>query len=239
MFRLVVDIDLSDIDSHYWEKLQWHAPCRIWRLSINGESTIFRFQSWVLYFPIGCRHPYINYWQPCVAKTTATYSLPHPENECQQSVNSFCCCIFCNQGIALISGFITELLTAVIDQNTTYQRYNTDTKLINIASCKACKNISLVVENAILIRYYSHTPKARALMESMDGSAGRPAANPPNSDRLGVYHWTVPELMARVYWQPGPPSWQRFRFDLDPDPPKPTRTDANTNSGCLHTVIIS
>jgi len=28
----------------------------------------------------------------------------------------------------------------------------------------------------------------------MDGPAGQPADNPPNSDGLGVYHRTVPEL---------------------------------------------
>jgi len=47
--------------------------------------------------------------------------------------------------------------------------YNTDSKLIDIASFKALKNIFLVGENMILIRYYSPTPKTRALIESMDG----------------------------------------------------------------------
>jgi len=60
------------------------------------------------------------------------------------------------------------------------------------------QNISLVVENAILIRYYSYTPKARALIESIDGPAGRPADNTPNSDVLGVYHQMVPELTVWV-----------------------------------------
>jgi len=60
-------------------------------------------------------------------------------------------------------------------------------KLLDIGSGNACKIISLVVENAILISYYSHTPKTRALIESMDGPSGRPADNPPNSERLGVY----------------------------------------------------
>jgi len=47
-----------------------------------------------------------------------------------------------------------ESLTDLICKDVLYQRYNTDFKIIDIASCKACKNISLVVENAILIRYY-------------------------------------------------------------------------------------
>jgi len=96
--------------------------------------------------------------------------------------------------------FITELLTAVIDINTMYQRYNTNSKWIDIASCNACKNISLVVENTILIIYYSHAPKAISLIESIDG----PADNTPNSDGLGVDHRSVPELTVPVYWQHGP-----------------------------------
>ena len=71
-----------------------------------------------MYVPIGCRHPFIKYWQPLLAETTKTCSLPHPENERQQSVNSFSCCIFGNQGIALIFAFIKELLTALIGKNT-------------------------------------------------------------------------------------------------------------------------
>jgi len=71
----------------------------------------------------------------------------------KMSVNRFSCCIFGNQGIVLIFAFIPELLTAVIGKYTMYQRLNTDCKLIDIASCKASKNISLVdVENVSLIR---------------------------------------------------------------------------------------
>jgi len=90
------------------------------------------------------------------------------------------------------------------------------------------QNISLVVENAILIRYYSYTPKARALIECIDGPAGRTADNTPNSDVLGVYHQTVPELTVWVWWQPGPPIWQRFRLDPDTDPKWRSQTIANT-----------
>jgi len=52
----------------------------------------------------------------------------------------------------------------------------------------------------------------------MDGPAGRASDNPPNSDGLGVYHRTVPELTVSVYWQPGPPIWQRFSSGPHPDP---------------------
>jgi hypothetical protein len=96
----------------------------------------------------------MEYWQPLLAKTTAKRSLPQPENVHQRSINSFSCCIFGNQVIALISGLITESLTAIIGQNTIYQRQNNYSKLIYIASCNAYENMTLVVENAILRRYY-------------------------------------------------------------------------------------
>jgi len=117
MFQLVADIDLSDIGCLHWEKQQQHARCRIMRMSVNGVSPIFSVAFWVIYVPIGCRHPFIEYWQPLQAKTTATCSLPHPENQRQRNVNSFSCCIFDNQGITLIFALITELLTALIGKH--------------------------------------------------------------------------------------------------------------------------
>jgi len=118
---MVADIHLSDIGSLYWEKQQWHAPCRILRMSVNGASTIFSLTSWLIYIPIGCRHPFINYWQPLLAKTTAKYSLPHRQNECQPSATSFSCCIFGYQVIVQIFAFITEILTTMIGKKTLYQ----------------------------------------------------------------------------------------------------------------------
>jgi hypothetical protein len=41
-----------------------------------------------------------------------------------------------------------------------------------IASCNAWKDILLVVENMILIRYYQQTSKTKALYKSIDGLAG-------------------------------------------------------------------
>jgi len=154
MFRLVADIHSSNIGSLYWQKQQRHAPCGILKMSGNGASTIFSFASWVSYVPIGCRYPFMRYWQPSLAKTTATCSLRHPENERQRSVNSFRTCLFRNQGIARIFACITVLLTALLGKNTIYRRWNTDTKLIDIANCATSKNTLLVAENAILIGYY-------------------------------------------------------------------------------------
>jgi hypothetical protein len=89
-------------------------------MSINGASAIFSFTSWLIYVPNGSSHPLIRYWKHLLAKTTATYSLPHPENERQWSVNSFSCCKFGNQGIAWIFAFISELLTALLGNKTIY-----------------------------------------------------------------------------------------------------------------------
>ena len=69
----------------------------------------------------------------------------------------------------------------------------------------------------------------------MDGPAGRPADNPPNSDRLGVYHRTVPESTVSVYLPPGPPISQRLGLDPDPDPKRRSWTVANTS---LHDILI-
>jgi len=154
MFRLVVDIHLSDIGCPYWERLQQHAPCCILRMSINGVSSIFSFASWVIYVLIGWRHPFIKYCLPLLARTTATCSLPHPGNERQRRVNSFSSCIFVHQGIAQIIAYITDLPTTLTGKSTIYQRYNSDSKSIDIASCKACTNILLIVEYTISIRYY-------------------------------------------------------------------------------------
>jgi len=154
MFRLVAEIHLWDIGSLYWQKQQRHAPCSILKMSVNGASTIFGVASCVSYVPIGCRPPFMRYWQPLQAKTTATCCLQHPENERHRSVNSFRTCIFRNWGIARIFVCITVLLTALPGKTTIYRRWNTDTKFIDIANCSPSKSTLLVAENAILIRYY-------------------------------------------------------------------------------------
>jgi hypothetical protein len=46
-----------------------------------------------------------------------------------------------NRGIAWNFTFILELSTALIGKNSTHERCNTDSELIDIASCKASENI--------------------------------------------------------------------------------------------------
>ena len=117
MFRLVVHIHLSDIDSLYWEKLQRLAPCHIVRISLNGASTMFSFSPWVIYVPIGCRHPFVRYWQPWLRKTTVTCSLPHPENERQRMVNDFYHHILSNLCSDWLQRSIYQILAAFTGKN--------------------------------------------------------------------------------------------------------------------------
>jgi len=44
---------------------------------------------------------------------------------------------------------IPELLIAFIARNTMYNRKNMDSKIINVADCKTCKNRLLAVKNLI------------------------------------------------------------------------------------------
>jgi hypothetical protein len=104
------------------------------RLSVNGASTIFTSAFWIIYVLVGYRHLLFRCWLPLLAETTATYSLTHPENKHQQSIKSFSCCIFGNHGIARSITFISVLLTALVAKNKIYQRWNTDSELIDIAS---------------------------------------------------------------------------------------------------------
>jgi len=118
---LVAVMHNRHIGSLYRQKRLQHHHCPIVRLSVNGVSTIFSFASWLIYVLIGCRYPFMSYWQPSGAKTTVTCSLPHPENEGQQSVNSFMSCISRNQGITRIIAYIIEFSTPLTGKNTIYQ----------------------------------------------------------------------------------------------------------------------
>ena len=115
-------------------------------------------------------------------KHCLTDKLPHHETESQWSVNNIWSFMMGIRGSTPMYHLITELLTAFIAQNTTYNRKNTDSKMINVADCKTCKTKSLAVEYLTLMIYKYHTAKTRTLYKSTDGPTGRPADNPPNSD---------------------------------------------------------
>jgi len=117
---LVAVIHNCRIGSFYWQKRRQQGHCPIVGISINGASTIFSLASWVIYVPIGCRHPFMRYSLPSDAKTTATCPLLNPENKCQWSINCFRSCVFGNEGNAQILVHTTALLTALIGKNTIY-----------------------------------------------------------------------------------------------------------------------
>jgi hypothetical protein len=81
MFLLVTDIHFSDNGCLHWLKQQRHAPCRILRMRVNGVSIMFSFACSAIYVPIGFRYPFTRYWLSVLARTTAAFFLPHPENE--------------------------------------------------------------------------------------------------------------------------------------------------------------
>lgn len=84
-----------------------------------------------------------------------------------------------------------ELLTDSVFPNTNYISKNIDSKIIDIASSNAFKNSSLDVGEAILIKLHWQTAIARELYEYTDGPTGQSGDNQPDSDRLGVLHWSI------------------------------------------------
>jgi len=68
-----------------------------------------------------------------------------------------------NQGFTQMNQLITELLTDFIAKNSTYNRKNTDSTIINVADCKTCKKRLLAVEYLIMIIYIHRTAKTRPL----------------------------------------------------------------------------
>jgi len=84
----------------------------LWQWASMGASMIFSFASWMIYVPTGCRHPFIRYWLPSMEKTTATYSLPHPENERQRSITDFELRILRNSCSNLLQTSIHYILAA-------------------------------------------------------------------------------------------------------------------------------
>jgi hypothetical protein len=86
------------------------------KMSVNGMSTIFGFASLVIRVVSGCGLTYLAYWPPLSYKEVATCSLPHPENEHQQSVNDFWFCIIGNQSCEWLWAFINGVLAAFVGQ---------------------------------------------------------------------------------------------------------------------------
>jgi len=87
-------------------------------MRVSGASMIISFASRVVYVPIGCRHPFIKYWQPLLAKSTATCSLLHPENMRQQSISNFQLPILSNLSSDWLQTSVHQILAAFTGKNT-------------------------------------------------------------------------------------------------------------------------
>jgi hypothetical protein len=82
---------------------------------------------------------------------------------------------------------ITELLSAFIAKNTTYNRKNTNSKIINVTDCRTCKKRSWAVEYLILIIFNCPTAKSSTIYKSTDGPTGQSTDNAPNANGVGDF----------------------------------------------------
>jgi len=149
-------------------------------MSVDGELTIFDVVSSLISVANCVSYFYTMYWQPIQLKECMTCTLPQNENESHQSVNSFSFCVLGDQGIVQMYQLTTELLTALISKSRSYNRKIMDSKIIDMANSKTCKNRFLAAEYVILITYCYQTAKTSALSESIDGPAWQPIDNLPN-----------------------------------------------------------
>jgi len=88
------------------------------RMSVNGASTIFRIESWVIYVPTSCRPPFFRYWQSLLGITTLICSLPHSENVRQRSGNDFPLRMLGNLCSNWLQISISEILAAFTGKTT-------------------------------------------------------------------------------------------------------------------------
>jgi hypothetical protein len=117
MFWLTACIHLSDIGSFNWEILQRHNPCHVLSMSMTGMSMTISFACWVRYVTIGCRHSFIRYWYPVLAKTTAAWTVPYPQNEYQRRVNNLERWILTNSCSKWLKTLIRQISAALIGKD--------------------------------------------------------------------------------------------------------------------------
>jgi len=103
----------------YWQKVSWHTPYLIMKMSVNGASMIFGHATWVFTPPLGCRQSYRNYRPPLSAIQIAIPSLPHLQNERQLSVNDCWSCILGQLGGDRLQTVINGVLATFIGKKET------------------------------------------------------------------------------------------------------------------------
>ena len=96
----------------YRWNLYWHTPNLTRKMSIND----FGHASWVITPPTRCSQSWRNYRLPLSTKQIAIPSLPHLENECQQSVNNIWSCFLGNHTADRLQSVIKEFSAAFISK---------------------------------------------------------------------------------------------------------------------------
>jgi len=86
-------------------------------MSLNAVSMIFNFAFGLMYIQIASSHPFFSHWQPLLGNTTATCSLPQPENERQWSVNNVLSRILANLCSDWLQTSIYRILAAFTGKN--------------------------------------------------------------------------------------------------------------------------
>ena len=100
--------------SLYRQKRNRHSNRHILKVSVNGASMVFGPVSKSIGMPFARWYLWTTYWQPWWAKEKATWSHPKSENERQQSVNNFGCCILYNPRAVIQHLSILGVLAAFI-----------------------------------------------------------------------------------------------------------------------------
>jgi hypothetical protein len=154
-------MDKWDIDHLNGQNQLQHVSCPILNMGINGVLMIFGLVSWLILVSQCVMNSYMMFWQLFQLKPSMIHMVPHHDTAWQWTVNNIWSCLLGNQGCAQINELITKLLTSFIAKNTTYNKKNTVSNIINIAVVKMFKKRLLAVEYLLLVIYHYPTGKTR------------------------------------------------------------------------------
>jgi len=108
-------------------------------MNVKGVSTIVGLASESIGKRIARCYPYSTYWQPLWAKEKATWSQPHSENERQQRVINFGCCILYNPRAVLqlvpLIGVLGSLIVNMINIDVATPKNDCQQNVNNFGCC--------------------------------------------------------------------------------------------------------
>jgi len=108
----IINVDVASPDNQHQQSVNRASTEH--QQSINRASTILGVASCMIQRLCYSIHPQSTYWQTLCAKKKVTWSQPQSENECQQSVNDFVCCILYHSRAVLWHLFIIKVMAAFI-----------------------------------------------------------------------------------------------------------------------------